>query len=255
MLHGNPTWSFFYRNLVIALRDRYRVIVPDHLGCGFSDKPASYPYRLANHIDNIELLLNRLEVGNHSLVVHDWGGAIGMGYAGRRPERIQSLVILNTAAFPAERIPFRIGICRVPGLGALLVRGLNLFVLGALRMAVTNPLSPAVRQGYRLPYSRWENRVAILRFIQDIPLGPSHPSWAALLEAEAAIERFRENTPALLFWGGRDFCFNDRFFAEWQQRLPHAKSIYLPDAGHYVLEDAGERAALDIGGFLDSSAR
>ena len=79
MVHGNPTWSFFYRNLIELLRDRYRVIVPDHMGCGFSDKPQDYPYRLADHVSNVEKLLDHLQIEKHSLVLHDWGGAIGMG--------------------------------------------------------------------------------------------------------------------------------------------------------------------------------
>ena len=92
MLHGNPTWSFYYRNLVLALRDEHRVIVPDHMGCGLSDKPQEYTYTLRQHIDNLEHLLDEeLQVPEVDLVVHDWGGAIGMGYAVRHPERIRQI--------------------------------------------------------------------------------------------------------------------------------------------------------------------
>ena len=108
MVHGNPSWSYLYRNLVSALRDRYRCIVPDHLGCGFSDKPEPYPYRLRNHLDNLDHLLAALDPGPVRLVVHDWGGAIGMGWAGRHPEQVAGAVLLNTAAFPSPRLPLRI---------------------------------------------------------------------------------------------------------------------------------------------------
>ncbi len=105
MLHGNPTWSFYYRNLVAHLGGQYRLIVPDHMGCGNSDKPQEYPYTLKTHIDNLEQLLHELNVEKFSLVVHDWGGAIGMGLAARQPLRIESLVILNTAAFLLPGFP------------------------------------------------------------------------------------------------------------------------------------------------------
>ncbi|WP_279384383.1 alpha/beta fold hydrolase [Geotalea toluenoxydans] len=93
MVHGNPSWSFYYRNLVLALRDRYRCIVPDHMGCGFSDKPDDdrYDYTLPRRVDDLERLLDHLQLSkNVTLVVHDWGGMIGMAYAVRHPERIKS---------------------------------------------------------------------------------------------------------------------------------------------------------------------
>ncbi len=129
MLHGNPSWSFYYRNLVLALRDRYRVIVPDHIGCGLSDKPddSRYSYTLQQRVDDLDALLASLGIGEKiTLVLHDWGGMIGMAYASRHPERIARLVILNTAAFhlPAsKKFPLALKICRDTPLGALLIRG------------------------------------------------------------------------------------------------------------------------------------
>ena len=108
MVHGNPSWSFYYRNLVLALRDRFRCIVPDHIGCGFSDKPGDerYDYTLAQRVADLERLLEHVGGSEKvTLVLHDWGGMIGMAWAARHPERIARLVILNTAAFhlPAEK--------------------------------------------------------------------------------------------------------------------------------------------------------
>ncbi|MBE9521017.1 MAG: alpha/beta fold hydrolase [Proteobacteria bacterium] len=239
MLHGNPTWSFYYRNLVTLLQDNYRVIVPDHMGCGNSDKPQQYPYTLKTHIDNLEYLLDELKIDRYSLVVHDWGGAIGMGLAARQPLQIESLVILNTAAFRSKRIPLRISICRVPILGDLLVRGFNGFAGGAISMAVANPLPLEVIDGLLKPYDSWANRIAILRFVQDIPLSPRDTSWKTLIEVENGLVQF-QNTPMLILWGGRDFCFNRHYFDEWRQRFPNAQSHFFPNAGHYVLEDALE---------------
>lgn len=250
MMHGNPTWSFYYRNLVLTLRDRYRLIVPDHLGCGLSDKPQHYPYRLKNHIDNAESLLERLGVDDFSMVVHDWGGAIGMGVAGRNPSRLKALLVLNTAAFRSKRIPGRIRLCRMPVLGDFLVRGLNAFAGGAVSMAVSRKMAPEVARGYLAPYDSWANRVAVLRFVQDIPLSERDASWPTLMEVEAGLVHFR-STPMLILWGGRDFCFNVDFFEEWKKRFPQARSRLFAEAGHYVLEDAFEEIGPLAGSFFD----
>jgi haloalkane dehalogenase len=237
MLHGNPTWSFFYRNLAILLQDKYRVIVPDHMGCGFSDKPQDYSYTLKTHIDNLETLLADLDIEKFSLVVHDWGGAIGMGLAVRNPERVESVVVMNTAAFPSQRIPLRIRMCRVPLLGDLIVRGFNGFARGALTMAVVNKMTPTVARGYLEPYDSWAHRIALLRFVQDIPLTPKDASWKSLTEIDHGL-KLLQDIPMLVLWGGRDFCFTRHFYNEWLQRFPGAESHFFPDAGHYVLEDA-----------------
>jgi len=237
MVHGNPSWSYLYRNLVTQLKATHRCIVPDHLGCGLSDKPQDYPYRLQNHIDNLETLLDQLQVDKCVLVVHDWGGAIGMGWAGLHPDRVAGLVVLNTAAFHSNRIPFRIAVCRWPILGPLLVRGLNGFARPATFMAVHNKMLPEVATGFLHPYDSWKNRVAVLRFVQDIPLQENHPSFHTLSNVEAALDRLQDK-PMLLCWGGKDFCFNDHFYEQWQHRFPAANNHYFPEAGHYVLEDA-----------------
>lgn len=237
MLHGNPTWSFLYRNLAILLQDTYRVIVPDHMGCGFSDKPQDYSYTLKTHIDNLETLLADLDIEKFSLVVHDWGGAIGMGLAVRNPERVESVVVMNTAAFPSQRIPLRIRMCRVPLLGDLIVRGFNGFARGALTMAVVNKMTPTVARGYLEPYDSWAHRIALLRFVQDIPLTPKDASWKSLTEIDQGL-KLLQDIPMLILWGGRDFCFTRHFYNEWLQRFPGAESHFFPDAGHYVLEDA-----------------
>ena len=249
MLHGNPTWSFYYRNLVNLLQDDYRVIVPDHMGCGLSDKPQHYPYTLQTHIDNLETLLAELGIEKYSMVLHDWGGAIGMGLAVRRPEQLQAVVVLNTAAFRSQEIPLRIGICRVPVLGDIIVRGCNGFARGALTMAVANKMAPAVANGYLQPYDSWAHRVALLRFVQDIPLQPKDVSWQNLVEIENGLAQF-QNRPMLILWGGRDFCFTRHFYEEWLKRFPGAESHFFPDAGHYVLEDAFEKMAPLITAFF-----
>ena len=237
MVHGNPSWSYLYRNLIAGLRDRYRCIAPDHLGCGFSDKPQDYPYRLANHVDNLDRLLESLAIERCILVVHDWGGAIGMGWAVRHPERVAGVVVLNTAAFRSDRLPLRIAVCRWPLLGPLLVRGLNGFARAATFMAVSRPMRAEIARGFLTPYDSWANRIAILRFVQDIPMNEGHPSWSTLLSIENSLHRL-QHCPVLLCWGGRDFCFNDSFYQQWRLRFPLAEAHYFAAANHYVLEDA-----------------
>ena len=254
MLHGNPTWSFYYRNLVKELQGSYRVIVPDHMGCGYSDKPQDYPYTLKNHIDNLEELLAELDVKKFSLVIHDWGGAIGMGLAVRRPEMIESIVVLNTSAFRSQRIPLRISICRVPILGDIIVRGFNGFARPALSMAAAHKMAPAVAHGYLEPYDSWAHRIAILRFVQDIPLSPKDVSWQTLAEIEKGLIQFQK-IPILIIWGGKDFCFNRHFYNEWLQRFPDAESHFLPEAGHYVLEDAFDTVAPLITTFFHKQSK
>lgn len=256
MLHGNPTWSFYYRNLVKAFSGQYRVIVPDHLGCGRSDKPADYPYRLENHIENVGRLVDTLQLDDINLVVHDWGGAIGMGLAVSRPERMRRFVVFNTAAFPSDLIPFSINLCRIPGFGALSIRGFNAFVRASLSWCVKDRarLTPAVRAGYLAPYDNWTNRVANLRFVQDIPMNARHPSHGMLVRVGEGLSQFKDH-PMMIAWGAKDFVFNDAFFEEWKTRFPKAETHYFEDAAHYVLEDAHERIVPLMRTFLEGPAQ
>jgi pimeloyl-ACP methyl ester carboxylesterase len=249
MVHGNPTWSFYYRELVRALPMR-RCVVPDHVGMGLSEKPQDYDYTLATRIRDLEALVASLGLKQVDLVVHDWGGAIGFGFAVRHPGMIRRIVVLNTAAFASERIPLRIAACRIPLVGPMLVRGLNGFAAPATRMAMSRrSLTPQERRGYVAPYDSWAHRVAVNAFVQDIPMHPGHPSWLTLAEVEKGLPQFRDR-PALIVWGGKDFCFNDSFLDRWRKILAQARVNRIADAGHYVLEDARDEALPEIVRFL-----
>jgi haloalkane dehalogenase len=252
LVHGNPTWSFYFRELVRGLRDRYRVIALDHIGCGLSDKPQRYPYTLATHIDNLGRLIEHLGLASFTLGGHDWGGAIGLGWAVRNPQRIRRLIVFNTAAFLGGPMPFRIRVCRWPILGDLLVRGLNGFSRAAVHMACKDRsrMTPQVARGYLLPYDSWANRVGVMRFVRDIPVSPRVPSHAVLREIEAKLPSLTDK-PMIVFWGGKDFCFNDTFLNEWRTRFPQAEVHRFADAGHYVVEDAHERIVPLVRSFLE----
>jgi haloalkane dehalogenase len=253
-VHGNPTWSFFWRHPVRAFRDRYRCVAVDHVGCGRSDKPQDYPYRLAQHVENLERLIEELDLQRVTLVVHDWGGPIGLGAALRHPERLERVVITNTAGFPNDswggRAPWRIRVCRTPLFGELAVRGMNAFAGMATVMAVEQPLAPAVKDGYLAPYDGWRNRIATIRFVQDIPLTKDHPSYVTLQEIERGLEHLK-NLPTCILWGERDWCFTPAFREEWQRRLPNAEAHPIADAGHYLVEDARDEVLARIDSFLE----
>ena len=249
MLHGNPTWSFFYRNLVLALKDSNRCLVPDHLGCGFSDKPQAADYSLAGHVRRTTEWIRSLDIGEFHLVVHDWGGAIGFGAAAELRDQVKSISILNTAAFAFPKIPLRISVCRWPLIGRLLVRGANGFVEAATKMTTTRPLPEAVIQGYRYPYGNWHDRVAIHAFVKDISMRESHPSWSTLKAIEGSLPYWRDK-PVQVLWGMQDWCFHAGILAEWEKRLPDAKVYRFAEAGHYLMEDAGDAIYPVIRGFV-----
>jgi pimeloyl-ACP methyl ester carboxylesterase len=255
MLHGNPTWSFMYRTLIADLRTSYRVIAPDHIGCGLSDKPddTRYTYNLAQRVRDLDVLLESAGVTRDiTLVVHDWGGLIGLVWAVRHPKRISRLVVFNTAAFPIPaptRLPLPIRVCRDTNLGAFFVRRFNAFSALASRLAPHHRLAPEVRRAYTAPYNSWANRIATLRFVQDIPLGPEHPSFEIVRETAERLESLRSRA-VLICWGERDFVFNRHFLDEWIRRFPSAEVHRFPDAGHYVLEDAADQIVPIIRSFL-----
>ena len=248
MLHGNPTWSFFYRNLIKDLSKSHRVIVPDHIGCGLSSKPEDYQYTLINHINNVEKLLNHLNIEKFSLIVHDWGGAIGMGVATRAPQKIEKIVAMNTACFTSEDIPFRINILR-NDLGEWMIRSMNAFALPATFMAVNKKLNPIVKKGFLLPYNNFHNRIATAKFVRDIPMDKTHQTYPTLKKIEEHLKDIK--APVLLLWGEKDFCFNMNFYKRWQDFFPEAKGISYPDASHYLLEDKYPEVSKEISNFLN----
>jgi pimeloyl-ACP methyl ester carboxylesterase len=240
-LHGNPTWSFYYRNLIQSFQNKYRCIAPDHIGCGFSDKPQNYNYTLSTHIDNLEQLVDSLGLKDITLVMHDWGGSIGMGLAVRKPKLIKRIVLFNTAAFLSLNIPFRIELCRKPVIGLLAIRCFNMFVRGVLRFGIKHKdvLTEQVRAGYLLPYNTFKNRIGNLRFVQDIPMNSSVQSYSVLENIEKNLKQFSE-LPILIIWGGKDFCFNSKFLDKWREIFPTAEIHLIDSAGHLVVEDSAK---------------
>src|SRR5688572_28475129 len=198
MLHGNPSWSYYWRNVVSGLSDRYRCVVPDHVGMGLSDKPGDdrYEYTLQSRVDDVAKLLEHLGItGPITLAVHDWGGMIGFGWALSHAAQVKRLVITNTAAFPlpaSKPMPWQIAFGRDWKVGALVIRAFNAFSSGASFVGVERKMPRAVRHAYVAPYDSWANRISTVRFMQDIPLGPRDKAWSLLEEAGKRLPEFAD---------------------------------------------------------------
>ena len=265
MLHGNPSWSYYWRMLVAGLSDRYRCIVPDHVGMGLSDKPDDdkgatprYDYTLQSRVDDLEALLRHAGVDDATpvtLAVHDWGGMIGFGWALKHAAQVKRLVILNTAAFPMpadKAMPWQIALGRDYSIGELVIRAFNAFSAGASRLGVERKMPAAVRRAYVAPYNSWKNRISTIRFMQDIPLSPKDAAWPLLEAAGKALPSFADR-PAFIGWGLKDFVFDQHFLARVRADLPQARVHAFEDAGHYVLEDRHEVLVPAIRAFLDAN--
>jgi pimeloyl-ACP methyl ester carboxylesterase len=255
-VHGNPTWSFYYRELIKDMRGDHRVLAPDHMGCGLSDRPDddAYPFTLERRVADFETFMDRLDLDEVNLIVHDWGGAIGCAWAGRNPERVKRLVVLNTGAFhlPASKaLPWQLWLIRNTPLGSGLVRGLNGFARGATHFGCTRrPMPKEVRDAYCAPYDTWENRRAVLRFVEDIPLKPGDQGFDLVTEIAGNLPKLADK-PILICWGDKDFVFDHHFLAEWVRIFPNAELHRFADGGHYILEDYADEIVPLIRTFLE----
>lgn len=261
MLHGNPSWSYLWRHLVSGLSDRYRCIVPDHIGMGVSDKPDDapdaqprYDYTLQSRVDDLDTLLRHLGItGPVTLAVHDWGGMIGFGWALSHHAQVKRLVITNTAAFPLppeKPMPWQIAMGRHWGPGEWFIRTFNAFSSGASWFGVSRRMPAEVRRAYVAPYNNWRNRISTIRFMQDIPLSPADQAWSLLERSAQALPSFADR-PAFIAWGLRDICFDKHFLAGFRKALPNAEVTAFDDANHYVLEDKHEVLVPAIRAFLE----
>ena len=250
-VHGNPTWSFYYRSLVSHFRDHQRILAIDHMGCGLSDKPREYPYHLQQHTSNLIRWLDQLDLQNVVMVVHDWGGAIGLGAAVARSPRIAKLLILNTGAFPPPYVPWRIAACRLPWIGSWAIRYLNAFAGTATFMAIDRlpRLSPEAKAGLLFPYDSPPHRIAIDGFVKDIPLTQKHPTHAILANLERDLPKLQA-LPTRMVWGMKDWCFRPNCMTRLHQSLPQAQLRELHDVGHYVMEEAAEEVREELAALL-----
>ncbi|HEV8661733.1 MAG TPA: alpha/beta fold hydrolase [Candidatus Methylomirabilis sp.] len=257
LVHGDPTWGYLWRRFIPALSQRRRCVVPDHMGMGKSGVPEQpYPYRLRHHVANLESLLLHLDLREMTLVLHDWGGPVGLGFAVRHAERIKRLVLMNTWAFapwPGGPFPRLLEIIRSER-GEKFVLDKNGYVEPAL-VGTTHHrehLTKTVREAYQAPFPTPESRLALLCWSRDIPVSQTDPSYMEMKQIEEGLSRFR-STPTLLVWGMRDPVLSEPVLRTWQRLYPHATTRELEDASHFLQEDAPERIVGWIAAFLDAS--
>lgn len=260
MLHGNPTWSFYFRHLVKELSTEYRAIVPDHIGCGFSDKPdeSKYNYTLESRVNDLNVLVNHLNLvadEKISLIVHDWGGMIGIAWALENLDRIDKIVITNTSGFflpRGKKFPLRLWLIKYLKFFAIpAVIGFNIFACAALYMAPFKKLSKDVRAGLVAPYNSWRNRIATLKFVEDIPITESDKSYGMVRYVDTNLSRLKK-IPMVILWGEHDFVFDRSFLKEWICRFPEAAVYLFKDAGHYLFEDKPNETCAIIRKFISN---
>ncbi len=249
LLHGNPTWSFYYRNLIVALKSSYRVIAPDFIGLGLSDHPLDAHFRASDRIAHLQELITHLGLTKYSLVMHDWGGSIGTGVAVRNPEAITGLVFLNTTLTETESLPFIIKRAARPLVGKFLTKTTKHFLKLTTEWGVCNKLPSEVKQGYLFPYKTSARRTAIWDFVADIPFNSDHPSYSDMLYLAENIPKL-SHVPTLIIWGLQDPCFHREMLSQVARHFPHAEVIEIPHGSHLVLEDAPEIAIPAIECFL-----
>jgi haloalkane dehalogenase len=244
MLHGNPTWSYLYRKFIPPIASEHRAIAVDHLGFGRSDKPLN-TLRLDDHVRNFTALALDLDLRNVTLVMQDWGGPIGLGFATRFPDRIRRLVVMNTWAFRiAAGTPLHplLEQFRIPGIGEALVQGSNLFVEGFLPAGIhrRERINQVMMSAYRAPFPDFNSRSAVLAFPRDIPVGDDHPSAAVMGEIQDNLHRLR--VPVLIIWGTQDIAIPPQLIqARWLRYFPEAEVHLLDTASHFLQEDEPDR--------------
>ena len=250
LLHGEPAWSFLYRTVIPHVTPFARVVSPDYFGFGRSDKPVDRDwYSYDSHYASVERLVEQLRLGRVTVVVHDWGGPLGLRLAVTRPELVARLVILNTG----------VGAGRAPSEEWLrfreLVRqvGTDLRPGRLVQAACVTELPEEVVAAYDAPFPVPEAMSGVLMFPELVPTERDHPSAAAMLEVRAALRSW--DKPALVLWSDSDVVFSPRVAQRFVDLLPNATlGELVTGAGHFLQEDAGDVVGQRIAAWLKTSA-
>jgi haloalkane dehalogenase len=248
LLHGNPTWSFLYRKIIVGLRDRFRCVALDYPGYGMSTAPLQYCFTPREHSTVVEHFVDKLELENLTMMVQDWGGPIGLGFAGRRPELVHRIVIGNTFAWPLTDRRVRVFSAALGGWpGRLLNRWFNLVPRVFFIRGFAHKLPPRVVAQYMAPWRDPLRRA-------PAAIGPRQLVAASeyLTEVESGLARVADR-PALIVWGLRDFAFRDAMRKRFEDSFPNHRTRLFDDASHFLQEDAGERIADEIKSFVSET--
>jgi haloalkane dehalogenase len=242
-LHGNPTWSFLYRRIIIELRERFRCVAVDHLGFGLSERPAGFGYTPAEHAQVLREFVDHLDLRDFVVMGQDWGGPIGTSVASSMPERVSGLILGNTWFWPIDRLSTKV-FSRVMS-SSLMQRRItekNYFVERLIPLATDRKLTPEEMEHYRGVQPTPEARVGVARFPRE--LLASH-SWLA--EVERSVRNHLASKPVLLVWGMRDVAFSPKtHLPRMRSTFPNAVLVELPRAKHFIQEDAPSEIARAI---------
>lgn len=251
LLHGNPTWSFLYRHLIRRLSNHYRCVAPDYVGFGLSDKPLDWSYAPQAHVAHVETLIRRLDLRDITLVVHDWGGPIGLSYALRHPDNVRRLVLTNTWLWPLHQDGRMVLFSRLMGgsIGRILIDRYNAFArfIVPLVFGDRSRLSDLAYRHYWAPLYESSTRRGSWAFPRALL---ADTEWLTTLWSH---RHALADKPALIVWGMKDPAFRPRYLRRWTTLLPEATVHRLPTVGHYVAEEAGSEFPLLVADFLEAT--
>lgn len=246
LVHGNPTWGYLYRQFITPLVESgYRVVVPDHLGFGRSDKPDNAGlYTIQKHSERFIALMDSLELTDATVVGQDWGGPIGLSWPARRPDRVRSLYIMNTFAHrppPGTKVPRILRFIRAPLIGEIMIKARHAFVKKLLFAAIRRDrFNETSRAAYLAPHPTYSSRTGILVFPRQIPDSPTGPVADFLDEVHQGLMVFRDR-PVAFAWGKRDPVFPPSVYERmWKPDFPEAPILWIDKASHFLQEDAPE---------------
>lgn len=255
LMHGDPTWGYLYRYFIPPFSSNMRCIVPDCIGMGKSESPADVgPLRLRDHVSNLESLLLSLDLRELTLMLHDWGGPVGLGYAIRHPDRIKRLILMNTWAFarwPGDTLPRLLTLIRSKR-GEKFVLEKNGYLETVISdIAQTSRGNPeSLKEAYHAPFPTPDSRRPLLWWTRDISVDEGDSSFEEFHRIENSLTSFRE-VPILLLWGMKDQVVPPSVLLRWQNIYPGAETHMLADAGHFLQEDAPYELIELVSRFID----
>lgn len=242
-LHGNPTWSFLYRNIVLRLRDSFRCIALDYPGFGLSSAAEGYDFTAAAHSRVVEAFVTELDLRDVTIMGQDWGGPIGLSVATRHPERFTGFILGNTWAWALNGILHFELAARVMGssIARVWIRNANAFVNVMIPLGTHKRVPPEVMRAYREPFANPSARRPTWEFPKE--LLRSEPFMRSLEQRLPEVTHL----PALLLWGGGDFALRSRVeLPRFERLFPNHTTVVLGEARHFFQEDAPEEAAAAI---------
>jgi haloalkane dehalogenase len=245
LLHGNPSWSFLYRKIIAGLTDHYRCIALDFPGYGLSEAPSGYRFTPREHSMLLEHFVDQLGLKDVGVMVQDWGGPIGLGFAGRRPEVVSWLVIGNTFAWPLDSLPRLRVFSWVMGgpIGVSLTYAFNFVPRAFFFRGFAQKPAPQVLDLYMAPWKRRRRRVAAVIAPRQLTLASDY-----LAEVERNLPKLAD-LPALIVWGLKDLAFQEVERRHFERVFPKHKTILFDDASHFLQEDVGDQIAKAIKDF------